>query len=416
MKSRNAVCAVSLMLIAAALAAPAAAGAAERWWFDHREGRFPTVEIPKEDEPNLSFVSLTDKKGTKYGPCSPLKVKGTLFNRFGGMGEGTVTGILESGFKDCPVSTTKPCKVVKFEPQTKVPWNLTLNTDNTVLITNFSLTVELAGECGEAELPNESTLTGAVEAGKTKFIPKSETAGPEIKFEKAQIGTSGVYLDGEILFGTSLTSLTEPSGFKAEQSPAKIDGSPTTGFVMTREGHAIECEEAALTGTAEDGDTTLELVPTYEKCKTEVGSVTITANDCAYLLHLEAEFVESEVFTYLAPTDVICEEGKEIEIEIFFSTDPEHKGNPFCKYGVSPAGNEGLETVELTNKGPEGSLSKGWIQAHVDVEGITSQLIEGSQLFCGLEVSTTGQMNGTYELTGTTEEGEAPLGIAVFPG
>lgn len=419
MKARTAALLVGLASLAGALAAPSGALGVELWWFDHDQGRFPTADLPKSVEPGVNSLALIDSDDDKYGPCEKFKLKGVLENRFGGMGEGSITGVSESGFKECP-ATPEDCKVSKLEPLTEAPWNLALRANKDVALTDVTITLELEGECIGSGLPEtEMTISGDVDEEKAEFIPHPE--GPEIKFSKAEIGATEVYLDGYMAFGTELTALPEPEGLAAEYSPVELAGHEVAPFAIKRTGRTVECENSSLTGTAEDGDTAVTVEPTYDNCHaTVLGSklpATVAINGCDYALQLESIFVEGETYTYHAPTDLKCPEGKVVEIDVFSNTTEHMANNPMCRYTLNEASNEALETVELTNKAPTEGIAKGWLEAHVEIGGIASKRTVGGVLVCGAETDATGALEGSYVVTGTSDDEEEPVdnGIGVFP-
>lgn len=421
MKLKNTALVIGLALVGAALTAPAGAGAVELWWFDHDQGRFPTTTNPKNVEPSLEFIVIKDKNGKEYGPCEKqgLKLGGQLSNKLGGMGEGSITKVVENKVKECPATATE-CKVVKLEPLISTPWSLTLQSTSKVLITNFSITLELSGKCTGSGLPgNEVTISGTVDEKKTTFVPFNGENFPEIVFEEAQVGTSGIYLKGSIPFGTELTALKEPKAFSTETEAAKIDANQTASVVFTRAGKSITCEESQLSATVKNGATEATVTPTYSKCSTILGPATIKMNGCDYLLHLKSELVEGETYTYTAPTDLKCPAGKVVEAEVFSSSANHTAGIATCRYTVSEAGNNELGTVKLTNKAVNAEHAKAWMESDFEIKEIESKRVLGGEFLCGPEKETAETLKGTYAVTGTTDTGakeEAIQGIAVFPG
>ncbi|HEX5761609.1 MAG TPA: hypothetical protein VFY04_00615 [Solirubrobacterales bacterium] len=412
MKLRRATLTAALSLAAIFLFAPSAANA-ELWWFDHREGRFPTSALPKDVKPSLLPLLITDKNGEEIKECK-LEVAGKIHSNYLGMGEGSLTqaegnpATCQTGIKECTVTAEA----------LGTPWGLTLVEKGEIAkvqVSNFKLTLKLAGKCVGTSLPAELTLSGTIEG---TFASWDGTDPARITFSETPVGSEATF-NGFIGFGTELTALQEPKGFTATSTPAKLDGVQVAPFIFARGGRPSECEEAGLTGAAENGSTTIKLAPTLGKCSTTFFGTsyptTVKANGCEYLLHLEAKEEEGE-WRHWAPSDITCPTGKEVEVEVFASHADHTGGTATCRYNVGPTGNQGLENVELTNEAVTAPPETSWMKAHLDIEGISSKRTLGSFLICGAELDAAATLKGTYKLTGTTEKEEMENGIAVHPG
>jgi hypothetical protein len=404
---------VGLAVAVIALLAPPIASGEELWWMDHKQGRLPVSTFKKVVEPYVSNLTLTNAGGTEIGPCEKVSIQGEIWSKFGGMGEGELTKTVGAPV-NCK-TTVKNCTVKKIEPTANPKWGITLKSNQKVVVSNFGLTIEWEGECEKTTLPKEFAITGTVEGSWFDFGKgEGENPGSEINFKKVEVTVEGtkLYIDGPLIFGTEVTAKPEPEGFTASTSPATLDGVQSLPFIFTRSGLSVECAKSTLEGTAKNGDTTFTVTPTYSSCSTAVGPATIKMNGCDFLLHLNAEVVEGEIYTYLAPTDLKCPAGTVVEIDVFTSEANHTSKAALCRYTLSETGNQGRETVELTNQGDTSKAIKGWIEPDVEIEGITSKRTFG--FFCGPETDTTGTLEGSYVVTGTN--GGKEVGIGVFPG
>jgi hypothetical protein len=231
--------------------------------------------------------------------------------------------------------------------------------------------------------------------GNPVFQPLSVTL-PELKKQKN--------LDLELL--TTKNEKRHKPVVRPESSPATIDGEQTSAFVFKRSSRSVECSAATFVAALEGDAETVSFTPTYSECESSLGGpATIKMNGCSYLSHVEAEAV-GEADTFTAPTDLVCPEGKEVEVEVFTNHTNHTSGTVLCRYKMGESGNQGLTTIELTNKaGGEGS--EDWIEADVELAGIDSKRTAGTLLTCGAESDSAGTLEGSVALKGTTEGEEA---------
>jgi hypothetical protein len=243
MKLMNGARAVGLALIAMALLAPATAQATETWWFDHEEGRYPIPFDEKSGTPKFFGFALTNEaKTVKFGPCENegVGLAGELYSAYGGMGEGSFTEKSATLNKNCPTEGIEGgCEVKKMEP-TGFPWQVTLTTSGTVVISSVSFTIELVGECKNSPIPKESKATGKLEGPFDNFKMEGEKkVQGKVTFNHAgelKVGEVKLFLDGYLQFGTEFTVKKEPTGFAPAYSPAKIEGTQLAPFKFTRSG------------------------------------------------------------------------------------------------------------------------------------------------------------------------------------
>lgn len=177
-------------------------------------------------------------------------------------------------------------------------------------------------------------------------------------------------------------------------SPAILTGEviehPTIGKSQTftlSGGQKLSCEEVKATGTVLNGATSITASPTYSKCKAVIGTethlVTVTMNGCDYLFHGGVEvsgttFKEVEV-------DLVCPEGKEVEIHVYKSATTETE--ELCTYKVhSFVGNKGNETHN------EGTGSTNDVTITTSAENVATT--RTGSLLCGA-ASTVAKYTGS---------------------
>ncbi|HET8814847.1 MAG TPA: hypothetical protein VFM51_07820 [Solirubrobacterales bacterium] len=405
---------MGLVVVAAALVAPTVASA-EWWWFDHKQGRYPVNTFKKLGEPGLNGFTFTTTNNKTIGPCKKglFWFTAELYNKFGGMGE----GVIEKGTstsKECE-TTIAECKLEKFEPSAGAKYGLTLKATEMVDISSFKFDVELVGNC-ENFAPKTFTAEGTV-SGKWVDYDFEGGGGSEVDLKGGEVKPGGTKLltYGTLNFGTTLVKAEEPEGFSPTVSPAVLKGTQLNSFFFTRSGKSVECKAATLSGTAEEGDYTVTVTPVYSNCNWNGFPATIKMNSCKLLLHLESELVDAveEKYRYLAPTDLVCPENV-AQLDIFGSEAAHTANNPTCRYTIGGEGNQGLKTLELTNKGDPSSAEKGWIEARAEIEGVSSKRTVGLPLTCGAENDAAGTITGMYKVIGETEA-KAENGLGVFP-
>jgi hypothetical protein len=203
----------------------------------------------------------------------------------------------------------------------------------------------------------------------------------------------------------------ENAELTAEESPVTLDGTNQGFLVITRDGRSVHCTTADFHAEAETGDTTIEMLPVYAGCVSNINSpVTITTNGCGYRFHLKKDTINhgggNLTSTYTAETQLICPPGQSVQIHVYASHANHTTGVNLCRYDFSPQTFGG--TIDLTNEpanGPSGT-PKDWITAHLDFENIVSTRTIGSALICGVEHDTAGQMHGVITLKGTNLDGD----------
>lgn len=194
----------------------------------------------------------------------------------------------------------------------------------------------------------------------------------------------------------------------AEEKLVTIEGRELGSHTFERAGRTVECEEARFHGEAENGDTTLILLPTYGKCASPFfgGPATIVRNGCSYVLHLTAE-AEGEEHSYTAGFDISCPEGKEMIVSIFTSEENHENNTPTCRYMIGAQ--TGLGTITLTNLAADEEGTKNeWIHASINIEGIVStrDTTVGKPLLCGAAEDVNGTWSGTEALKGKNTSAE----------
>jgi hypothetical protein len=207
-----------------------------------------------------------------------------------------------------------------------------------------------------------------------------------------------------LIVAVSVTGVPEALASNAQltlaTSPGVLDGTQTSAQTFNRLGRKWNCAISNLSATAKTGATTITVTPTYENCTTSLGGpATFTVTGCDYLLHLTAD--ASDNFT--ADTDLVCETGGHIVVDAYLSAAHHTEGKIDCQYTYGAAGNQGLNTIKLTNH----TGANNDIDADLEVRNITSTRTMGTTLLCGAENDATATWEGGATLKGTTEAGLA---------
>lgn len=153
----------------------------------------------------------------------------------------------------------------------------------------------------------------------------------------------GVALVATLAMAATLASGAEAFKVTTGATPAILTGEviehSTIGKTETFKlagGQDISCEEVKSTATVRNGDTSITIIPTYNKCHATIGpetfKATVTMNDCDYFLHGGKE-VTSTTFSE-GQVDLVCPEGKVMEIHLYKS--PTVETEELCTYKISP--------------------------------------------------------------------------------
>jgi hypothetical protein len=107
-------------------------------------------------------------------------------------------------------------------------------------------------------------------------------------------------------------------------------------FTVENGGPKVACQTADFAATVNSGDTSVTVVPKYEKCHAIIGTetfkVTVTMNDCDYLFHGGVE-VSSTTFKE-GEIDLVCPVAKEVEVHIYKK--PTEEIEELCTLKVAP--------------------------------------------------------------------------------
>jgi hypothetical protein len=191
----------SMALVALCLVAPTAASAIEKTWFDH--DRNSTYSPPPPGKEVTPHANLTVTAGlVTYGPCQ-LALKGFVWNKEGGMGEGSLK--LKEPHAACTTSTGG-CTITSTTFKKDI--GLTLMTNTNVRFSPIEFEWHLSGLCGGG---TTKTVTGTVDGyfiapttnGATEWQSSSTvgfTSTPGLT-----VAGAAATLDGTIEFGTKFT-------------------------------------------------------------------------------------------------------------------------------------------------------------------------------------------------------------------
>jgi len=179
------------------------------------------------------------------------------------------------------------------------------------------------------------------------------------------------------MFALSVTAASAASahGFKAEKYPYTVKARATDPQGFQISGSVSVCQKATLEGKETTGSETLEVHPKYEQCEVELAGTfkaKVNTEGCNYLFHAATPGTPE------GSVDLVCQTGKEIEVEV-----EGIEGG--CSIKIP--GQTGLKTVEYVN---EGAGSSAKTKTNADVTGITWSATGA----CGLKESAGA--NGEY--------------------
>jgi hypothetical protein len=215
----------------------------------------------------------------------------------------------------------------------------------------------------------------------------------------------------------------EDAELTSEASPVTLDGTQEGLQVLTRDGRTVSCSVADFHAEAEPGDTTIDIVPTYENCVSNINSpATVTMNGCKYRFHLKKDTIDhgggNITSTYTAEAKLTCPPNQKVQIHVYSSHNNHTNNVNLCTYefGEQTVGG----TIDLTNEPVSGVppvTPKDWIRAHINVASIDSTRTTGGALLCGVESDANGELHGTAILKGTNlAGGDAGITISTDSG
>jgi hypothetical protein len=203
-------------------------------------------------------------------------------------------------------------------------------------------------------------------------------------------------------------AVTDDAQVTVETFPAIFDGTQNGVQVFNREGRTMTCTTAEFHSEVQstDSKTTITVKPTYSGCHSNIPLIgtlpmTVTMNGCDYLLHLTKDTPSG---TFTADTTIVCPLNKEIEVHIY-QNHANHTSNTSLCTMKFPAQTPG-GTIDLTNKAAGGTTPKNWIEADINLAGITST-VTPANVVCGLNHDATGSLTGNATLKGTNAAKEA---------
>jgi hypothetical protein len=189
------------------------------------------------------------------------------------------------------------------------------------------------------------------------------------------------------LFGASAATASA-AHFKAAAYPAEVEAKQINdqGFQVT--GAVSVCKKAKFVGTLAAESTTLTVHPTYTECTVELAGTHAAKVDTT---GCNLDFTAAAPETAAGTVAIVCETGKEIEIEV--------EGITGCV--IKLPGQVGLKTIEDKNE-------SGSVHVNADVSGLTWS----STAACSL--AETSGTNGLYRegKLNASEEPELGEGFA----
>lgn len=201
----------------------------------------------------------------------------------------------------------------------------------------------------------------------------------------------------------------EPAQVTLEAAEGTIDGTQIGSGTFVRSSRKVTCNEGSFVAHVADGDTTITTTkPTFDSCTGPLGlPATVDMNGCDFGFELEGEEVEG-VHKYTAVASLTCNEGGHATITV-----KNAEGGTVCQYSFTNEGNEGLNTIELTNEAAGEETPKDWGEADINVTGIDSTRTAGSAFVCGPATDENGALEGDWALKGTDGEEQLPTGLTV---
>jgi hypothetical protein len=204
-------------------------------------------------------------------------------------------------------------------------------------------------------------------------------------------------LAGMLLTTTSAEASSE-SKFTAGTYPTTLSATGSNKEEFTAFGGFTTCSDAEYTGQLTAASAAIEITPVYSGCKGHglFGSeipATVTHNGCSFKLHnLQTDGTAKEADYFTVTTDVVCPEGKKIEVHLYTGHNAHTSANSFCTITVGPQTNrEGLTIDVNTSKSPVDLTLTG------TVSGIKAEFHRNSFL-CPHEGTTPTTEDGQYHL------------------
>ncbi len=207
---------------------------------------------------------------------------------------------------------------------------------------------------------------------------------------------------------TGIEIVDESTGLISD-GPVKLAGTDLAKSVLTyNESQKIEChgkyslgkENETPSGFIANPTTTATAAPTYSSCEGKLGvtnvSYTATMNGCDYVLHLGSTI---EMGKWGVTTDIVCPEGKEVEVHGYSSA--EHTTS-ICTFKLPAQTGKAGAFVK--------NLEGGKVTLGGTVEGLKASR---TGVLCGGGNSTeSGKLDLDAEISGTNEK-EGSTGIEI---
>lgn len=152
---------------------------------------------------------------------------------------------------------------------------------------------------------------------------------------------------------------------------------PDHSFTLSS-GRSFKCNTVLFEGTITDGAEEVIVTPTHSNCfskpKILVNPVTVTHNGCSFRFYGNA--------LNNVTVDLVCPEGKEMEVHLYASAGNHTNGTVLCTYTMAPF--TGKHKSELTNT----TTGTDDIEMIATVANISVKRVAGVDLSCGAENQT----------------------------
>ncbi len=215
-------------------------------------------------------------------------------------------------------------------------------------------------------------------------------------------------------FAVPAAQAENPATIIAEQYPVILDGEQEGSLtVLAIVGFRLNvtCQMSTFQGEiteSSSGETVGFAQTSYTDCVSGLFTtpVTVTMNGCYYVYHFTADPLDK----FTAVTDILCPEGKPMEVHIYGNEGDHESSTALCTYSLGQQ--SGKTVIELTNKEPDEVTPKDWITVDFNLTGIVITRTGGYGGILACPGTTNGKLQGQATLKGTDED-ENDVGITV---
>jgi hypothetical protein len=211
-----------------------------------------------------------------------------------------------------------------------------------------------------------------------------------------------------LVTGASAEEEGKPGTLTATEYPATLDGTDDTGTnAFTLFGDNIVCPDSSYSGQITKATATFTITPTYNNANCSAGGgghkVTVTMNGCDYLFHIKGT-TEAFVDNYFISVDLLCPEGKDVEIHKYVNAKDEL--TQLCKYTIKEQ--KGIVGGKIENEVDGAGKTTGTITLENTFKNIVATKTGG----CGEGATEMGEYDVHITFKGTNAKG-APNNLSI---